>query len=376
MEREVRHKKATSKYEFIKNQILADIAEGVYQTGDKIPSESELCEEYGASRITVRKALDELTAMDVLEKLQGVGAFIKERKSEGNSGNTVIVIVPYIITQLSNSIWAEMMRGIEDVFRDEKVLFFEMLEPNFESGKERFLKTLKELSPLGIIYLFYYGLDIQSELVKLNCPVVFVDMEPEDNMFDLVKGDDYQSAYHAAWLMLESGKKNIGFFGQPNNAYSTLRERESGVRNAILDFGANLNESSFYHKPKPSQIRSHSSVFYEDGIEIGLQYLSQNHLDGVITFNDSAARVILEAGGSLGIRIPGDLAIISYGNYYEPYKHHLYTNMSCSVTSYEQSFYEYGRMAAELVVKRLRGEVPGVQQKRIIPYQLIRKASF
>ena len=233
MEQEIRHKKATSKYEFIKNQILADIAEGVYQAGDKIPSESELCEKYGTSRITVRKALDELAAMDVLEKLQGVGAFIKERKAEGNSGNTVIVIVPYIITQLSQSIWAEMMRGIEDAFREEKVLFFEMLEPNFESGKERFLQTLKELSPLGIIYLFYYDLDIQSELVKLNCPVVFVDMEPEDNMFDLVKGDDYQSAYHAAWLMLESGKKNIGFFGQPNHAYSTLLERASGVRNAI-----------------------------------------------------------------------------------------------------------------------------------------------
>lgn len=376
MEQEIRHKKATSKYEFIKNQILADIAEGVYQAGDKIPSESELCEKYGTSRITVRKALDELAAMDVLEKLQGVGAFIKERKAEGNSGNTVIVIVPYIITQLSQSIWAEMMRGIEDAFREEKVLFFEMLEPNFESGKERFLQTLKELSPLGIIYLFYYDLDIQSELVKLNCPVVFVDMEPEDNMFDLVKGDDYQSAYHAAWLMLESGKKNIGFFGQPNHAYSTLLERESGVRNAIRDFGGNLDENLFYYKSSPSRIRSHSSVLYEDSIEIGIRYLSQHQLDGVITFNDSAAWVLLEAGGILGIRIPDDLAIISYGNYYEPHRHHLHTNMNCSVTSYEQSFYEYGRVAAELVIKRLRGEVPGVQQKRIIPYQLIRKASF
>ena len=36
------------------------IKSGLYQEGDKLPSERKLCEEYNVSRITVREALDRL----------------------------------------------------------------------------------------------------------------------------------------------------------------------------------------------------------------------------------------------------------------------------------------------------------------------------
>ena len=50
-----------SKYEIIKNKIEEKyVISGVYKENDKIPSENELCQAYESSRITVRKALDEL----------------------------------------------------------------------------------------------------------------------------------------------------------------------------------------------------------------------------------------------------------------------------------------------------------------------------
>ena len=43
----------------------------------KIPTERELCEMYGVSRITVRKALDDLQNEDYLYRIQGKGTYVK-----------------------------------------------------------------------------------------------------------------------------------------------------------------------------------------------------------------------------------------------------------------------------------------------------------
>ena len=60
--------------------IKNDIRSGVYKTGDKIPSETELCQRYQVSRITVRNAINELVEEELLFKTQGKGTFVAEPK--------------------------------------------------------------------------------------------------------------------------------------------------------------------------------------------------------------------------------------------------------------------------------------------------------
>lgn len=59
------------KYEFIKNDLIQMISEGLYPPGSELPSENELIEKYGVSRITIRRAIDELYLADYIEKKQG-----------------------------------------------------------------------------------------------------------------------------------------------------------------------------------------------------------------------------------------------------------------------------------------------------------------
>ncbi|NQY52367.1 MAG: GntR family transcriptional regulator [Campylobacteraceae bacterium] len=63
----------------LKSKLLKDIKEN-YKTGDLIPSEIRIEKEYKVSRITVRKALDELVHENILIKKQGKGTFVKEQK--------------------------------------------------------------------------------------------------------------------------------------------------------------------------------------------------------------------------------------------------------------------------------------------------------
>lgn len=69
-------------YETVKQDICKKIAGGVWQPHDRIPSEAELVAQYGFSRMTINRALRELTDEGWLVRLQGVGTFVAEPKGQ------------------------------------------------------------------------------------------------------------------------------------------------------------------------------------------------------------------------------------------------------------------------------------------------------
>lgn len=58
------------------------VKSGEYPIGARIPSERDLCEIYGVSRITVRQAIAELTERGVLNRQQGRGTFVATPRIE------------------------------------------------------------------------------------------------------------------------------------------------------------------------------------------------------------------------------------------------------------------------------------------------------
>jgi GntR family transcriptional regulator len=53
------------------------IAAGIYRPGDRLPSETELCERYGLSRMTVRRVIKILVDQGVVRTSQGRGTFVR-----------------------------------------------------------------------------------------------------------------------------------------------------------------------------------------------------------------------------------------------------------------------------------------------------------
>lgn len=66
--------------EQVADGIMNLIQETPYKTGDKLPTEKELCESTGAGRNTVREALKILASRNVLEIRQGAGTFVSEKQ--------------------------------------------------------------------------------------------------------------------------------------------------------------------------------------------------------------------------------------------------------------------------------------------------------
>lgn len=69
-------------YDQLKQIIISGILSGKYKHGQRLPSETQLAEMYGISRITVRRALAELESESYLSTQQGRGTFINFMKGE------------------------------------------------------------------------------------------------------------------------------------------------------------------------------------------------------------------------------------------------------------------------------------------------------
>lgn len=80
--------KVLPKYYIIKNDIIKKINNNELSSHQPLPSERELIDSYKVSRITVRRAIDELVKDGYVYKVGGKGSFVNESSSNQNL-NTV-----------------------------------------------------------------------------------------------------------------------------------------------------------------------------------------------------------------------------------------------------------------------------------------------
>lgn len=70
------------KYQEIANELRSQIQAGVYKPGEQLALEREMCVQYGVSRITIKKAVDQLVKEGLVVKRRGSGTFVKSLANE------------------------------------------------------------------------------------------------------------------------------------------------------------------------------------------------------------------------------------------------------------------------------------------------------
>ena len=114
-------------YEQVVEQIKNMIVQGIYKKGDLLPSEKELIEMTGVSRITVREALRLLNEAGVIETHKGKGSFVVVDGSELESGeeeteayneqfinstNARILLEPSVVKEIAVTATDEELKAI------------------------------------------------------------------------------------------------------------------------------------------------------------------------------------------------------------------------------------------------------------------------
>ncbi len=74
-------------YGLVMDDILFKIKNGIYRVGEQLPTNMELCDIYGVSRITVNRALTDLENEGYIEKKQGKGCYVRFKEISQNISN-------------------------------------------------------------------------------------------------------------------------------------------------------------------------------------------------------------------------------------------------------------------------------------------------
>ena len=101
--------KKTRVYEAIVEQLTALILEGEIKPGEKLPSERELCEQFGVGRNSVREATRSLESARLVETKQGEGTFVTAQPEA-------------LLPMISEKVSSDAESGIHHLFEARMVL--------------------------------------------------------------------------------------------------------------------------------------------------------------------------------------------------------------------------------------------------------------
>lgn len=141
-----------SLYNQLKEVLIDRIKNGIYQAGFFIPSESKMIAEFGVSITTVRKTINDLVSMGLLEKIHGKGTRVisKEVKIDISS-----------VHSLSEDVKKLGFEYKREVLEFDKVaVFSEILEMIFNLQKSEEVYKLKRINfiddcPSALIVSYY-----------------------------------------------------------------------------------------------------------------------------------------------------------------------------------------------------------------------------
>ena len=68
-------------------QLRDQILRRTWPPGSKLPSEKELCQTMGVSRVSIREGIQHLVSLGILETRHGEGTFVREWSREQSTGS-------------------------------------------------------------------------------------------------------------------------------------------------------------------------------------------------------------------------------------------------------------------------------------------------
>lgn len=352
-----------SKYIEIAALLRAQILEGAYQNTKKLPTEMELAETYHVNRQTVRRALTALTQEGLIERHQGSGSYVKDKSTPHSN------IIAILTTYINDYIFPAILQDAQTAFASHGYSTMVYCTHNQVNMEREALKNILSSPVCGLLVegtksaLPNPNMDLYNQLRESGVPVVFLHGSYSDFPNAVcISDDNYHGGYLLTKFLLKKGHTRIaGIF---KNDDIQGHDRYFGFLSALRDAGYSLPDSQilWYSTEEKKQImKSENPVILEDFVKQSLQDVT-----AIVCYNDEIAFSLIKVLTSLGIRVPEDIAVVSFDN--SSYSEFC----SVKITSLAHGSKHIGRIAAERLVDMLGGKQV---QSEAVRWVLVEKES-
>lgn len=250
-------------------------------------------------------------------------------------------VVGVIIPDITSEFFSYIAREIEGVLlRNGYVAVLCDTNEKLEL-EQKYIEMLKSMRVGGIIYV---SGDQHVKPIE-NIPAVYVDRKPEfiENRegYCFIGSDNYRGGYLAAKRLLEAGRRKLVLVLH-NKTLATQERRLNGYRQALAEYNVAFEEQ---------RVIKVSAIDMETGYAVTRQILEQNmEVDGIFYSSDILAIGALQYFHEKQIKIPERISVIGFDDI------PLSGKVTPALTTIRQQYLEFGRMAAESVVKMMKGD--------------------
>ena len=298
----------TPKYRQVYSALWRDIESGRLRQGDRLPSEADLERKFGASRITVGRAVRDLQVAGLVERHAGSGTFVKRRRTAANACSFGLLIPDLGETEIFDSICQGMMAS---PLAREHALVWGSTAGAGQSKEDHAWQLCRQYIDRQVSGVFFAPLESTREKDHVNkriadalddagIPVVLLDRTalpyPHRGRQDLVGIDNRRAGYAITEHLLRLGARRIAFVALPHAA-ATVDIREAGYREALYVWNLPIERERVHRlDPEDSQVVQ--------------ELMDQSRPDAIVCANDRTAARLMRTLLRLSYHVPQDVRLV------------------------------------------------------------------
>lgn len=331
--------------------LRAEIEGGVFLPGSQLPAETDLALQFGVSRGTLRQALQSLRADGLIDAIAGRGNFVAHGLPAGMERRRRVIGV--IVPSVAQPYVPDLLAWIETELHEAG---YSMLVGSGGSTRQQQAGRIHRILDEGASGLIVYPIDYDPDpalfdhLVKREFPIVLIDRHIVGLAVDTVEPDNLGGSYAAVCHLIGLGHRRIAFVSTDNVRTTSVADRLRGYEEALVSQDLPVEpELIFSQLPVARRWPIEAADRRERDVAALARFLQRHRPTAVFTLHDYLAADVMEAAQTLGLGVPGELALASFDD--DPAA----ARLPVPLTAVAQPREQLGRTAARLLVERIEG---------------------
>ena len=342
------------KYKQICQSLKSAIESGTYGAGFRLPSEHELVQTFGASRVTVSRALRELQLGGMIDRRAGSGTYVRPSTMKQHAFGLLIPELGQ--TEIFEPICQGMVAAQEDY---NHVLIWGRSLAGSETTEADAEDVCSRLISNRVSGVFFAPIEANAQKDAINrtistmlgdarIPLVLLDRDivdyPQRSKFDVVGIDNRRAGCVATQHLIDAGCRRIGFIGRPHLAPSCVA-RYNGYRDTVTHSSIPLGPE-FVERLDPSDQNVVAKV------------MERYKPDGIVCSNDRTAALLMRTFTELKIVVPDQVRLVAFDDV-------KYASLvTVPLTTIHQPCDQLGAAAIQAMVQRI--ETPDMPPRDIL----------